>query len=92
MARRKIPLTIYLEPEYHKHLEALATQWQKSVSMTGKDLIVQALAKERRPLTVNERLDRLEEEVAKIKAFLKMENGEDQDSKPKTKVNAKAKS
>lgn len=95
MARRKIPVTIYLEPEYHKHLEALAVQYQKSIAMTGKDLLLKAMAEEHRPLTVNERLERLEKAVAEIRAFLKMDNAAEQSGQntmPKANAKTKAKS
>ncbi|HEY8342429.1 MAG TPA: hypothetical protein VIK75_05440 [Calditerricola sp.] len=92
MGRRKIPVTIYLEPEQHKHLQAIATQYQKSIAMTGKDLLLKAMAEEHRPLTVNERLERLEKAVAEIRVFLKMDSGEEQDGQnAQTKANAKTK-
>ena len=94
MGRRKIPVTIYLEPEQHKHLQAIATQYQKSIAMTGKDLLLKAMAEEHRPLTVNERLDQLEKAVAEIRAFLKMDGGEEkneQNAPAKTNTKTKAK-
>ena len=90
MARRKIVVAVYLEPEYHKQLTALATQRQKSVGLTAKELLLKAMEAEHRPLTVNERLDRLEKAVAEIRAFLKMDGGEEQDEQ-NTKTKAKAK-
>lgn len=76
MARRtKRPLSIYLEPAHYEHLVALAKQNQQSINECVVSLLLKALKDEQRPLTVAERLDRLEADVAAIRVRLGLGHG-----------------
>lgn len=66
-------VSVYLEPVHYEHLVALAKQDQQSISEYAVSLLLRELEKEKRPLTVAERLDRLEADVAAIKAKLGMD-------------------
>jgi len=71
--RRKKLVSIYLDPVHYNHLVALAKQNQQSINEYAVSLLLRELDKEKRPLTVAERLDRLEADVAAIKTRLGMD-------------------